>query len=170
MNAVRCIGEQKQNINSLRSLCCLALATCHEKCCHCCEEQEHERFADRLHRFVCLVALTRIITCFTAIAFTHTSAAPVPAISSSADATWCIATLAGRGIVKRLIHSALVGLVGYIGDLVSVIKGAISTARHTRGATWHAITALRHTAPDSIVHTTIPLLCRSGRYASTRNE
>ena len=168
MNAVRCIGEQKQNINSLRSLCCLALATCHEKCCHCCEEQKHERFADRLHRFVCLIALTRIITFFTAIAFTHTRTAP--RVASARDTSRAIATFARNSITKRLIHSTLVSLVGYIGDLVSVIKGAISTARHTRGATWHAITALRHTAPDSIVHTTIPLLCRSGRYASTRNE
>ena len=149
-------------------LCCLALATCHEKYCHCREEQKHERFADWLHRFVCLVALTRIITCFTAVAFTHTSAAPVPAILSTTYATWCIATLARWGIVKWLIYSTLVSLVGYIGDLVSVIKGAISIVRHTWGATWHAISALRYTTPGSIVHTTIPLLCGSGGYNMTK--
>lgn len=141
MNAVRCIGEQKQNINSLRSLCCLALATCHEKCRHCCEEQKHERFADgRLARLSCIWTTWKRIL-------------------SSTYASFAITCLARRGIVKWLIYSTLISLVGYIGDLVSVIKGAISIVRHTWGATWHAITALRHTAADSIVRTTMPLLC-----------
>ena len=150
MNAVRCIGEQKQNINSLRSLCCLALATCHEKYCHCREEQKHERFADRkLARLSCIwTTWERIL--------------------SSTYASIAITCLARWGIVKWLIYSTLVSLVGYIGDLVSVIKGAISIVRHTWGATWHAISALRYTTPGSIVHTTIPLLCGSGGYNMTK--
>ena len=132
-------------------LCCLALATRYEKRCHCCEEQKHERFADRrLARLSCIwTTWERIL--------------------SSTYASIAITCLARWGIVKWLIYSTLVSPVGYIGDLVSVIKGARGLVRHTIGIIRHAISTLRHTAADSIVRTTIPLLCRSGRLCGTKN-